>query len=193
VCSSDLAADFQSALTTAKAMVSAETQALIRQAAALKSGQAELPLIAAKLNMLQGPLGVYLPLEQRNLVLQAREQANSKLGEAQRKKIAALARRIAGGWEGRTVVEALAGSVDEKSFARRHAALAKPEDRQSWEQKFLTLWEERQSAGLPPFKNIVIDVRGSRGGRGDVAAGYLVAREIMARARRLGAVAGSQF
>ena len=55
------------------------------------------------------------------------------------------------------------------------------------ESRFKTLWEEHESAGLPSFKNIVIDVRGSRGGRGDVAAGYLVATDILERAQRAGA------
>jgi len=49
---------------------------------------------------------------------------------------------------------------------------------------FSTLWEERQEAGFPPFKNIVVDVRGSRGGRGDVAAGYLTAMDLLEKAKR---------
>jgi hypothetical protein len=49
---------------------------------------------------------------------------------------------------------------------------------------FNTLRDERDAAGLPPFKNILIDVRGSRGGRGDVAAGYLMAMDMLEKARR---------
>lgn len=43
-----------------------------------------------------------------------------------------------------------------------------------------TLWEHRRASGLRPFKNVVIDVRNSRGGKGDVAAGYLTAADILA-------------
>jgi hypothetical protein len=46
-----------------------------------------------------------------------------------------------------------------------------------------TLAAERRSLGLPPFRNIVIDVRNSRGGRGDVAAGYLTAIDLLERAK----------
>ena len=198
------ATDLRSAIAQAKVVVAAQAQGLLQQAIAAKPGGDELPGVVADLNMLQGPLGVYLPMAARNSVRLAQEQAHAKLDGAQRNEIDALLRRIANGLEGRTTVEALAGkdsvpegAVRPESFARRHARLTKPEpyapkaasavdvpsSADGLERKCLTLMEERESAGLPPFKNIVIDVRGSRGGRGDVAAGYLVAKDILARAR----------
>jgi formylglycine-generating enzyme required for sulfatase activity len=184
------AADLASAVAQARVMVSGESQALLASVASMDARKEDLPSVVAKLEMLQGSLGVYLPLETRNSVRLAQEKVHAQLTAVQRKKVDALLRRIADGLESRSAVEALtskaavrAAEVAPNSFARRHSRLAKPEV-QSWGRRFLTLWEERESAGLPPFKNIVIDVRGSRGGRGDVAAGFLVAKDMLARADR---------
>jgi formylglycine-generating enzyme required for sulfatase activity len=76
----------------------------------------------------------------------------------------------------------LAKDVDQSPRREIPAPMLSAAERQGTTVK--TLWEEHEAAGLPPFQNIVIDVRGSRGGRGDVAAGYLVATDILERARR---------
>lgn len=142
--------DLKSAIAEAKVMVTAETQVLIKQAASAKSGQDDLPAVVAKLNMLQGTLVTYLPVELRNAIKPAYEQARSKLNDAQRERLDALLRHIADELGSMTVVEAfaaeggiLAGTVDNTSFARRHSVLAKPQPLASKEASAVDI------AGLP--------------------------------------------
>ena len=127
------AADIKSAVAAAKAMVAVEARTLIKQVESAKPGQSDLPEVAARLNMLQGRLGMYLSATLRDSVQPAYEQAHIKLDEEQRYRFDRLLRNTAAALGDLTAAETLAagnetlaGTVDDDSFARRHSRLGGP-------------------------------------------------------------------